>query len=224
VTALAWAKSGKQFASGDNQHQVNVWNADNDKPTQMISLSYPVQSLAWSANGKSLAVGLSQGEVQVFAPVGGKLLQSFERGGSPPNVTSLAWSADNTTLLAGRGNHTTQVWQMGAVNPVFDLPGMAPITQVNWSTGGKAIVTSEADRQVRIFDLASGQLRASLVSDGKQLAAVSSAGHFRVADEATCELVYVVQHAKGQDTLTIKDFAAKYKFKNNPAAVTLMDK
>jgi len=36
--------------------------------------------------------------------------------------------------------------------------------------------------------------------------------------------VYVVQTAKGQETLTPKDFVAKFKFRNNPAAVVLMDK
>jgi WD40 repeat protein len=224
VTAVAWSKNGKQFASGDTEHTVNVWSLDADKPTQTISLSAPVQSLAWSGNGKSLAVGSTQSDVQVFAPVGGKLLQTFERGGSPPNVTSLAWSPDNITLLVGRGNHTSQVWQMGTMNALLDLPGMAPITHVGWSAAGKSMITSEADRMVRVFDLGNGHLRASVVADGKQLAAVSATGHYRVADEANCELVYVIQTAKGQETLTIKDFAAKYRFKNNPAAVVLMDK
>jgi WD40 repeat protein len=224
VTAIAWSKNGKQFASGDTEQSVNIWSPDSEKPTQTIALTYPVQSLAWSGNGKNLAVGSSLGELQVFAPTGGKLLQSFERGGSPPNVTSLSWSPDNITLLAGRSNHTSQVWQMGANNALVDLPGMAPIAQVNWSTSGKSIVTSEYDRMVRVFDLANGQLRASIVADGKQLATVSATGHFRSADESTCELVYVAQTTKGQETYTIKDFAAKYRFKNNPASVVLMDK
>jgi WD40 repeat protein len=224
VTTIAWAKNGKQLASGDSEQTVNVRSLDADKPTQTISLSAPVQSLAWSGNGKSLAVGLTQGEVLVYAPTGGKLLQTFERGGSPPTVTSLAWSPDSTFLLAGRGNHTSQVWQMGTMNPLLDLPGMAPITNVGWSAAGKSMITSEADRMVRVFDLGNGHLRASMIGDGKQFATVSATGHFRVSDEANCELVYVAQTAKGQETHSIKDFAAKYRFKNNPAAVVLMDK
>jgi hypothetical protein len=114
---------------------------------------------------------------------------------------------------------------MGSTAAQFNLPGMAPITQVNWSPAGTSMITSEADRMVRVFDLSNGQLRASIVADGKQLASVSTTGHYRVANEATCELVYVVQTAKGQDTLTIKEFLAKYKqFTNNPNAVVLIGK
>jgi len=53
---------------------------------------------------------------------------------------------------------------------------------------------------------------------------VSAAGNYRVADEVACELVYVVQTAKGQETLAPKEFVAKFKFRNTPAAVVLTDK
>ncbi|MDB5313085.1 MAG: hypothetical protein JWO38_7287 [Gemmataceae bacterium] len=224
VTALAWAKDGKQLASGDEEHTVLLWAVDGDKQPQSIAVTAPVRALAWAGNGKLVAVGLATGNVEVFTPVGGKQQQTFERAGSPPTVTSLAFAPDSVTLLSGRGNHTAQVWRAGATNPVIDLPGMAPITHVGWSAGGGSMVLSESDRAVRVFDLTTGQLRASVVADGKQAAVVSTAGHFRVADEATCELVCVVQTAKGQETLTPKEFAAKFRHKNNPAAVVLTDK
>ena len=223
VTAVAWSKDGKSLASGDTEHTVTVGPGDLEKSTT-IGAAFPVQSLAWAGNGKSLAVGLATGNIEVFAPAGGKALQTYERGGSPPAVTSLAWSPDGTNLLAGRANHTAQVWTATGAKALFDLPGMAPVTHVDWSAGGKSMVLSEADRSVRVFDLAAGTLRATVVADGKQVAVVSAAGHYRVADEATCELVYVVQTAKGQETLTPKEFVAKYKFRNNPAAVVLTDK
>jgi WD40 repeat protein len=225
VTAVAWSKDGKLIASGDTQHTVIVGAPDADKDkAQSITASAAVQSLAWAGNGKSLAVGIETGNVEVFAPAGGKAGQTYERNGSPPAVSALAWSPDGNALLAGRGNHTAQVWPANGTKVLFDLQCMAPVTHVGWSPAGNSMVISESDRAVRVFDLANGQLRSSVVADGKQVAVISAAGHYRVADEATCELVYVVQTAKGQETLTPKDFVAKYKFRNNPAAVVLMDR
>ncbi len=222
VTAVAWSKDGKLLASGDTEHNVLI-GADIDK-LQVCGASFPVQSLAWAGNGKSLAVGLATGNVEVFTPAGGKPVQTYERGGSPPAVTSLAWAPDSASLLAGRANHTGQVWPANGVKAIFDLQCMAPVTHVDWSAAGKSMLLSESDRSVRVFDHEKGNLRASVVVDGKQVAVVSAVGHYRVADEATCELVYVVQTAKGQETLTPKEFVAKYKFRNNPAAVVLTDK
>jgi WD40 repeat protein len=224
VHAVTWSKDGKQLVSGDEDHAVLIWTPENDKAPQSITAGAPVRALALSANGKHLAVGTSTGYVEVYSPVGGKSIQTFERAGSPPQVTSLAWSPDNITLLSGRGNHSAQVWKVGAVNAVADYPGMAPINHVAFTPLGNSAVLSESDRSVRVFDLANGQLRSSVIVDGKQLAVISAAGHYRVHDEATYELVYVVQTAKGQETLSPKEFAAKYKFKNNPAAVMTMDK
>ncbi len=224
VTAVAWSKDAKQLASGDEQHVVLVGPPDAVKGPPPISTSAPVRALAWAGNGKSLAVGGATGNVEVFAPAGGKALQTYERGGSPPAVTSLAWAPDGNALLSGARNHTAQVWPAAGPKALFDLPGMAPIVHVGWSTAGNSMVVSEADRAARVFDLATGALRASVVADGKQVAVVSAAGHYRVADEATCELVYVVQTAKGQETLAPKEFVAKFKFRNNPAAVVLTDR
>ena len=225
VTAVAWSKDGKSLASGDTQHAVLVGGPDADKDKlQSITASSPVQALAWAGNGKSLAVGIDTGNVEVFAPAGGKALQTYERNGSPPSVTGLAWSPDGNALLAGRGNHTAQVWPANGTKALFDLQCMAPVTHVGWSPAGHSMVLSESDRSVRVFDLATGNLRSSVVADGKQVAVVSAAGNYRVADEATCELVYVVQTAKGQETLAPKEFVAKFKFRNSPAAVSLMDR
>ena len=223
VNAVAWSKDGKSLASGDQEHTVLVGPGDTDK-LQSIAASFPVAALAWTPNGKMLAVGLATGNVEVFAPTGGKALQTYERGGSPPQVSALAWSPDSNTLLAGRGNHTAQVWPANSTTATFDLQCMAPVTHVEWSPAGRSMILSESDRSVRVFDLANGHLRSTIVADSKQLATVSAAGHYRVADEATCELIYVVQTAKGQETLTPKEFVAKYKFRNNPAAVVVMDK
>jgi WD40 repeat protein len=221
VAAVAWSKDGKQLASGDTQHIVLAGPPEGDK-LPSLTATEAVQALAWAPSAKALAVGLDNGNVEVFAGV--KLVHTLDRNGSPPNVTSLMWSPDGNALLAGRANHTAQVWPSNGGKALFDLACMAPVLHVGWSPGGHSMVISASDRSARVFDLSTGHLRGTVVVDRKQLAVVSGTGNYRVADEATCELVYVVQTAKGQETLTPKDAREKFKFRNAPASVSLMDK
>jgi WD40 repeat protein len=223
VTAVAWSKDGKTLASGDTQHTVIAGAPGDGDKAQVITATESVQALAWAPGGKALAVGLETGNVEVFAPAGGKLMQTYERNGSPPQITSLMWAPDGSALLSGRANHTAQVWPASGVKALFDLQCMAPVTHAAWSAAGNAMVLSESDRAVRVFDLATGQLRATVVADRKQVAVVSATGNFHVADEHTCELVYVVQTNKGQETLAPEAAVAKFKFRNAPN-ITLTDK
>jgi WD40 repeat protein len=224
VTAVAWSKDGKLVASGDNQRVVIVGAPTDGDKAQSLTATHAVQSLAWAPGGKTLAVGIENGNVEVFTLQGGKLAQSLEHNGSPPSVTSLAWAPDGNTLLSGRGNHTSQVWSPNVVKELFSLQSMAPVTHAAWSSSGSSMVVSESDRAVRVFEFPSGQLRACVIADRKQVAIVSAVGNYRVPDEAGCELVYVVQTAKGQETLSLKDGVAKYKFRNAALAAGILDK
>jgi WD40 repeat protein len=224
VTALAWSKDGKQILSGDEKGTVSYWSADTDKPPVTMTARGGVQSVGISGTAKALAVGGVLGELEIFNPTGGQPIHTYERPGSPPAVTSLAWAPDGLTLLAGRGNYSSQVWRLNSNAVVFDLPGMSPVTQVAWTGSGTGMVTSESARNVRVFDLSTGQLRGSIIPDGKQVAVVSTTGHYRVADEVACELVYVVQTAKGQETLKPGEFATRFRFANKPTAVGVIDK
>jgi hypothetical protein len=51
--------------------------------------------------------------------------------------------------------------------------------------------------------------------------AVSSEGHVRADGDVGDELVYVIQTATGQQTLSLSEFEQKYGWKNDPSKVRL---
>jgi WD40 repeat protein len=223
VLSLAWSRGGKQLASGADEATVKIGTPAGGKSPRDVA-SEPARSLAWAPNGKLLAAGATTGGLRLLNAANGKVQQEWPASGSPPEITGLAWSPDGTTLLAGRANYTTDVVRTGAAKPLLTLNGMAAPTAVAWSPGGTTALVAEAGRSVRAYDLPGGALRATVVVEAEQLVTVSALGHYRAADEATSGLVYVVQTARGQDTYDPKAFAAKFRFKNNPAAVRLSGK
>jgi len=217
VTALAWSRDGRMLATGTDK-KVQLWQADADKPSQTIPVAAGVRSLAWTGTGKSIAVSVLNGELQVFNTVGGKLLQAFGREGTTPAI-SLSWAADGITLLISR-SYVAQVLRTGSATPVVSLNGLAPVAQATWGINGSVFVSC-TDRTGRVYDQASGVLRATVVSEAATLTVVSAAGHYRATDDAENELVYVVQTPTTQETLSPKEFAARFRFKNLPATVSL---
>lgn len=211
VTALAWSRDGGQLASGGAEDEVHLWSATGTKPASTIRTMGLPRALSWSAGSKTLAVGMENGSTHFFTP-SGKELGHYEGGGSPPAVTGLAWTAD--AVVVGRANHTIQVLRPGSSKPLLNFTVPSPVPSVGVSGG--SFVAGGADRAARWYDVQKGDLKLTLLVEEKQAVLVSAFGHFKAPDEAACDLVYVVQTNKGQETLTIPEFAARFKWKNNP--------
>jgi hypothetical protein len=71
----------------------------------------------------------------------------------------------------------------------------------------------------RFWDAQSGKLKMTLIANGGQIAAIGTDGNYRCANDAENELIAVVQTEKGQETVTFKELASKYGFRNSPGSV-----
>ena len=96
---------------------------------------------------------------------------------------------------------------------------MAPVASVAISTDGKTLVAASLDRASRFWDAQSGKLKMTLIANGGQIVAIGADGNYRCSSEAEAELVGVVQTDKGQETVSLKELATKYGFRNSPASV-----
>lgn len=221
VRSLAWAANGR-LASGGPDAVIHVWGTDAKKPVRSLEIPGSAESLAFSPSGKWLAAGAAEDRIHVWSYPGGKLLHELSSPGSPPAVTALAWSPDSAQLIGGRANHTVQLWDVKTGKQRHSFVVMAPVHAVAWAAVGKTMVTCTIDRSVRFWNVATGQIQATLMADGEQLCCVATEGHYRVPDEAKTELVCVALTAKGMETLTLKKFAARYGWKNNPARARMV--
>jgi WD40 repeat protein len=216
VRVLAWGRDGR-LASGGLDAAVRIWGMESAKTLYSLANAGSVESLAFSSNGKFLAAGASEHRVRVWTYPARKMIHEFTSGGDPPAVTALAWNADSTALIAGRANHTMQLWDLKSGKERLSIGVLAPVQSVSWAAGGKTLATCTLDRCVRFWSPANGQIQTTVVSEKDQISSITTEGYFRAANEKDTELVYVALTAKGMDTFSPKEFTAKFAWKNNPA-------
>lgn len=222
VTCLAWANGHNgSLASGGNDKTVRTWNARTGAAGKEFTETgdSAILALAWSPDSKIVASGHHDHRVRLWQVSSGNLIHTLEEAGSPPQVTSLSWSPSDI-IASGRGNHTLQLWNAKTGAKIYSFPCMAPVQRVAWTPGGTTVVACDSDRTTRFFDMNNGQLRGVLLAEAGQIISVSAEGHFR-ADKPEAELIYVAQAEKSHTTFAPAAFAAKYRWRNNPALVRL---
>ncbi len=216
-SALAWTRDNRIVASADGKN-IRVVAAESGKVLKDLEHPRDVYSILWSNDGGRLLVGSSD----EFALVGytGASWKSvtLDRGTVGLSASTLSWSPDGQTLL-GHRTSAYQQWNGKTgklVGPAAGSPGGA--RTLAYSPDGKTFVASCVDRTARFFDAGPARMRSTLIADKDQVLFVSAEGHYRGSAEPELELVAVVQSDKAQETMSLKDLASKWGFRNNPAA------
>jgi WD40 repeat protein len=223
VRVLAWSPLGNQLISGGTDTKVIVWDPRTRKAQRTITAAAPVLSLACTMLNKTLtlACGTTDEQLQIIDLATGQLLLRLHHGGSPPSVTALAWLPQSSYLLAGRGNHTAQLWDLGSNKVVHNFQAMAPVAYAIVAGNGSTLVAGNHDATVRFWDAASGQLYGAVLDCGDHPVLLTCDGCYREDSDQESGVVYVVLTPDGQQTLTGEEFAARFHWRNNPARVKL---
>lgn len=209
VYCVAWADS-QTVASGGDDGSVRVWQVGSDKGKVVWKHEGAVRALAWTKAGKTLASGGDSKFIQVGNTDSGKPREIAVLEAT----TSLLHAPTGKMLaVASRGG-----WQIANLTSgkLQASPKLPPWVVNMWGEGY---------RTVSAYEVPNGPaVRATLILEPEQTVVVGANGHYRVADEKKTELVAVVQTGAVQETLDLKAFAEKYRFKNNPALVKMLAK
>jgi WD40 repeat protein/tRNA A-37 threonylcarbamoyl transferase component Bud32 len=75
--------------------------------------------------------------------------------GHTQRITSLAFSADGTTLISASRDQTLRIWDAAQARPIVTLTGhTAPVNAVAISADGKLAASASDDRTVKLWDIA----------------------------------------------------------------------
>jgi WD40 repeat protein len=224
VRALAMSPDKSLLAVGRG-HQIHLYDLQYGvrlrtltAPGQSSAHAAIVEALAFAPDGRTLASG-SFREAVLWDPRTGAVKNKL--AGFTDRVLALAFSPGGRLLATGGGipaaDGELRVYEVATGKPILDLPAAHADTVfgVCFSPDGAKLATGAADRQVKIWDVATGKalrtveghthhvLDVGWRADGKVLASAGADNVIKVWDAATGEqLRSIPGHGKQVTRLT----------------------
>ena len=110
---VAFAPSGKAFATGGTDGVILLWDAAAGKPMRKLAAHKEwVVALAFSPDGKRIASGGNDNAVRIWDAGSGDVLAEFK--GHEKDVRWVDFSADGGTVISGAADGTIRVWDVKA--------------------------------------------------------------------------------------------------------------
>jgi WD40 repeat protein len=168
--SIALSPDGKRIAAASLDGRVFVWDVETGQQTLTLPGGRWITALAWSPDGRILAGGrvdITLWDVEAAKPIA--VLK-----GHRDTIRSLDFSPDSHLLASASVDKTVRVWDVEARKEVraleregfVQMTAKGPITQpitvpalaAVFSPDGKLLATAGADRVVRLWNVADGEL------------------------------------------------------------------
>lgn len=166
---VAISPDGKTIATGSEDHQIRLWDADTQGPKRAWKgHENVITSVAFSPDGKTLATGSADGTVILWDPSTGTLNKgpylfpnpdksNPEDKNKPPAVTSIAFARNGLMAIGLDDGRVETV--LGDVKGHTSIKHVKSVWSVAFSPDGTNLVSGSADGTVQLWNVSTGQAR-----------------------------------------------------------------
>ncbi len=209
VVGVGISADGTKVVSAGADKTVKVWSVappaagakPDDKPTTTITLADPAQSVCISPNGLRVAVagGAKETAIRVFDVAGGREVQVL--ADHTAAVRSLAFAADNRTLVSASADKTARLADVGVLTVLEAHAG--GVTGLAYHSNGTQAISGGADKTVKLWDLTKGTVLKTFGPLTDPVTAVAFSRDYLQVGAAAGKLVKVWTLADGKEVQTL---------------------
>jgi WD40 repeat protein len=159
VCGLQFSPDGKQLVTGADDHKWRLWDVATGAELRIFAgTEEAIWGLTFSPDGKLLSIG-EKGGVRFWEPQTGQLLRQL---GAPLGYgrCSLAISPNGKLLVMGEnGRIRIRETETGKEVCQIEEPGMGGAFDLRFAPDGRSLTAATWDGQVRVLEMATGQIR-----------------------------------------------------------------
>ncbi|EDX87892.1 hypothetical protein S7335_5605 [Synechococcus sp. PCC 7335] len=164
VLSVAFSPDGKLLATGDINHEIQIWQSADGKPLLSLTMDEGwVWSVAFSPNGKLIA-GSANGAVHLWHVQNGELVQCFDDYSD--RVFCVSFSPDGKLLATGSEDRQVKVWDLKTGHLLHQLKGhtdeVRSVAFLPTQQPSSTLASASYDGTVRLWHAIKGECLAVL--------------------------------------------------------------
>jgi WD40 repeat protein len=175
IESMAFSPDGKILASGSWDKTIKLWNVASGKELHTLTgHTDRVYSVAFSPDGKTLTSWSWDKTTKLWDVSSGKELRTLT--GHTNTLPSVALSPDGKTLATSSLNNSIiKLSDVASGKELYILTGhTAYVNSVTFSPDGKVLASGSLDGTIKLWDVASGRLLATMMTLPQSEAEVSA--------------------------------------------------